>query len=400
MKALVVGAGVAGAAVALFLKRIGWQPEILEASPRSDRQAGAFLNLATNGLAVLTELGLSERLLCDAHPAPEMVMWSGSGKRLGTVPNGPAGRPDRGSVIVRRAWLHEVLEDAVTAAGVPVHRGARVSEVVGGGTRPQVLTDDGRVVDADVVIGADGIHSAVRRFVAPDGPRPVYSGLVGLGGFSRGLGLAPTPGQQHFVFGRRSFFGYLVRDDGTVYWFANATVPDRSGPSVPAGEWLERLATLHREDASPTPDIIAAADEQVGAYPIEDLVDVPRWHRGRAVLLGDAVHAISPSAGQGASLALEDAETLVRCLRDIAGTDAAFTTYEQLRRPRTTAIAEYARAINARKRAPGNAVAAKLRDLMLPMFLRRAADDTRLNWVYDWPSQWAEPVEPELSLAR
>ena len=104
-RALVIGAGIAGPATALFLARGGWDVEIFEASGVPDPYEGLFLNVATNGLAVLDELGLRERLVADGHRAPLMVMRSGTGRVLGTVPNGPAGDRERGSVIVRRAWL-------------------------------------------------------------------------------------------------------------------------------------------------------------------------------------------------------------------------------------------------------------------------------------------------------
>ena len=97
--ALIVGCGVAGPAVALFLRRAGWEPLIFEAAAHPDDYAGLFLNVATNGLHVLASLGLREALLADAHRCPNMVMWSGRGKRLGQVPNGPAGQPQRGSVV-------------------------------------------------------------------------------------------------------------------------------------------------------------------------------------------------------------------------------------------------------------------------------------------------------------
>jgi 2-polyprenyl-6-methoxyphenol hydroxylase-like FAD-dependent oxidoreductase len=109
-RAVIAGCGVAGPALALFLQRIGWQPVICEAAAEPDDYAGLFLNIATNGLAVLDDLGLSERVLADAHACPHMVMWSGRGKRLGKIPNGPAGAPERGSAVVRRAELHKALE--------------------------------------------------------------------------------------------------------------------------------------------------------------------------------------------------------------------------------------------------------------------------------------------------
>src|SRR5215203_3178792 len=101
-RALVLGAGVAGPAAAMFLLRAGWDVEVFDAVTAPDPFEGLFLNVATNGLAVLDQLGLRDRLVSDGHRAPRMIMRSGTGRELGTVPNGPAGDAARGSVIVRR----------------------------------------------------------------------------------------------------------------------------------------------------------------------------------------------------------------------------------------------------------------------------------------------------------
>ena len=125
-RALVAGAGVAGPAVAMFLQRAGWDVEVFEADAVPDPFEGLFLNVATNGLAVLDELGLRERLVADGHRAPTMIMRSGTGRVLGTVPNGPAGEPERGSVIVRRGWLHQVIREGAIGGGC-LSPSARVS---------------------------------------------------------------------------------------------------------------------------------------------------------------------------------------------------------------------------------------------------------------------------------
>lgn len=396
MKALIVGSGVAGPATALFLHRLGWDVQVLEATAAPDAEAGAFLNVASNGQAVLAELGLQAHVLTDAHPSPRMVMWSGRGKRLGEVPNGPAGDMTRGSAVVRRSWLHQVLREAVLDAGLSITTRARVVTVRETPDEIVAVTDDGRKFTADLVVGADGVGSAVRGYVDPAAPVPSYSGLVGLGGFASGTGLAPTPGTQHFVFGRRSFFGYLVRDDGTVYWFSNLTHPEVSQAelrAVPGQEWLTRLRDLHRDDLHPVPDILAAADNTVGAYAIYDLPVVPRWHRGRAVCIGDAVHATSPSAGQGASLALEDAQLLAQCLRDFGSVELALDTFHRLRHERAEAVVAYARKISDQKKISTSRVAMVIRDLMLPLFLRRASSDTTQNWLYDYRVDWNQRLE-------
>ena len=390
-RALVIGSGVAGPATALFLQRAGWDVEVFEAAAEPDAYAGLFLNVATNGLAVLDRLGLRDRLVAAGHRAPEMVMWSSTGKRLGTVPNGPAREPERGSVVVRRGILHQVLREAVVQAGIPITFGARRERIEQSDASVRAIFADGRTVVGDVVIGADGVGSPTRRHIDPDAPPPTYSGLVGLGGFARVPGLAPTPDAQHMVFGRRSFFGYLVRDDGEVYWFANVTRPDGDRAAlraVAAEEWLATLRELHAEDPYPVPQILAHAGGEVGGYPIDDLAHVPHWSRGRVVAVGDAVHATSPSAGQGASLALEDAVTLAACLRTAPDHATAFAEYQRVRQPRAEAVVGYARAINRQKRVTKTRLGIAVRDAMLPSFLRKAADDTRNDWLYNHEIAW------------
>ena len=222
-RALIIGCGVAGPAVALFLQRAGWDVEVFEAAEEPDAYAGLFLNVATNGLAVLEQLGLRERVVAEGHRSPHMVMWSSTGRQLGTVPNGPAREPERGSVVVRRGILHRVLREAAQQAGIPITFGARLERIEQSDAAVRAIFADGRTATGDLLVGADGVGSPTRRHIDPDAPTPAYSGLVGLGGFARVPGLAPTPEAQHMVFGRRSFFGYLVRDDGEVYWFANLT---------------------------------------------------------------------------------------------------------------------------------------------------------------------------------
>ena len=218
---------------------------------------------------------------------------------------------------------------------------------------------------------------------------------MGLGGFARVAGLAPTPATQHFVFGRRSFFGYLVRADGTAYWFANITAPEPSRGSlrdVSAAEWLDRLRVLHRDDPYPVPQIIDGHQGDLGAYPIYDLSGVPRWSRGRVVAVGDAVHATSPSAGQGASLALEDAQALAMCLRAGADHEAAFARYQAMRQPRADKVVDYARKINSQKRVSKSRVAVAIRDAMLPLFLKRAANDRSNDWLYNYRLREGRPL--------
>ena len=383
-KALVVGGGVAGPATAALLTARGWEAPVLEARPTPLAYEGLFLNVAINGRRVLRALGLEDRLLSAAHPAPEMVMWGHGGRRLGTVPNGPAGRPTDGGVIVRRGWLNQVLSEGAIGAGVDVRYGWELTSIDERADGVTAHFADGRTEDADIVIGADGLGSRVRAAIAPD-VRPEFTGLLGTGGYARVPGLVPTPGVQHFVFGARSFFGYFTSDDGETYWFANLTATTPGERSVDGTEVLSRLRALHADDPSPVPQILEQVTGAVGTYPIFRLPPVPSWSLGRAVLVGDAVHATSPSAGQGASLALEDAAVLADCLAAHEGRPGdAFAAYASERRARVERVVAYAAAIDKQKRVTRSRLGIAIRDAVLPHFLRRMAADTRQDWVFDY----------------
>jgi 2-polyprenyl-6-methoxyphenol hydroxylase-like FAD-dependent oxidoreductase len=141
-------------------------------------------------------------------------------------------------------------------------------------------------------------------------------------------------------------------------------------------------------------EIIRSTESGIGGFPIYDIPPQPIWHKGPVVLVGDAVHAISPSSGQGASLAMEDAAILAKCLRDIAPMEQAFATYERLRRARVERMVEWARSLGGMKTVT-NPIQVWLRDLMLPFFLKRSANPTALDWVYAYTVDWDTPVGEE-----
>ena len=117
------------------------------------------------------------------------------------------------------------------------------------------------------------------------------------------------------------------------------------------------------------------------------------------VAVGDAVHGTSPSVGQGASLALEDAIGLAKCLRDLPDHHDAFAAYQRLRQPCAERMVAYAKEINKHKRISTSPLAVRKRDAVVPLFLRKAASDTTNRWLYDYRIDWNTPADTTMATA-
>lgn len=363
-----VGAGIAGPAVALWLQRIGWEVTIVEARPPTGGAEGAFLGIAPNGMNAIAPLGIAERLLARGHACARFLFLNGSGRALGSIER----EGDRASfgwplAMIRRADVHAVLDEAVRERGLVVHHGRRLVSIDDDGTRVIAGFEDGPTIEADVLIGADGGRSTTRRLVMPDAPSPLPSGLLDFGGFARVPDVPLASGENVMVFGRRAFFGAFVCPDGETWWFHNGPPTDEA-LSIDAHR--ARLLALHDGDPPWVGALIRETPRLLGPWPIHELAGMPRWSKGRVCLVGDAAHLMAPSAGQGASLAFEDALVLSQCLRDLVEPAQAFARFEQLRRARVDAIFREARKRSSNK-AP-SAFGAWLRDLFLPLVLPAA----------------------------
>jgi FAD-dependent urate hydroxylase len=274
MRALIVGSGIAGPVAAMALRRAGVESAVLEAYDRPADHAGLFLNLASNGLDALRTIGLDLAERVDGHPIPELVFRSGRGKPLGRVRNGV--RLDDGTVseCVRRSDLQRVLREEAQAREISIRYGKRLERLEQNAGSVTAHLADGTSETGDILIGADGIHSRTRQLIQPESPPPTYTGQISVGGYSQLPDLEPTPGSQQFIFGRRAFFGYLVRDGGEVWWFANAAHPVSSTvelASVPPEQWRQRMLDLFADDLPVIGRIIAASSDRIGAHPVFDI---------------------------------------------------------------------------------------------------------------------------------
>jgi 2-polyprenyl-6-methoxyphenol hydroxylase-like FAD-dependent oxidoreductase len=365
--ALVIGSGIAGPVVATALHKAGIEATVYEAYPGPSAGIGGDLALAANGIAALGHIGAANAVRDIGMPVTRTVMSVGG--RSIELPTLQGVEPMR---LVNRGDLHRVLHDRAIAEGIPFEYGKRLVGVDEHVDHVTAQFSDGSSATADVLIGADGVRSTVRTLIDPDAPAAHYTGMLGFQGYAD-LDIDLEPGVMTFAFGGSAYYLYWKMPDGRMTWGANLPSEKYMSLSdaraIPAEQWLRTLRDTYAGDvpggalaegtAADTIDVTGA---------IHIMPPVPHWYRGRMVLVGDAVHAPSNSTGQGASLAIESAIELARCLRDVPDPSAAFAAYESLRRERVEKITRRGARTN-RAKTPGP-IAKKMTRLMMPLFFK------------------------------
>lgn len=385
MKTLIIGGGIAGSTLAYALRRYGHEALVAEARPSHRDTGGAFLYLAPNGINALRALGLGDvPTAAGGFEASGMDFYNARGRRIAEL-DGSDDLEHYGArgVVLRRARLHAELAERAQAAGATFQFNSRLVELRTQPDGVEAVFEGGLTLTADDVIGADGIWSTVRRLTWPDAPKPSYNGIVDCGSWTE-VDLPDTTGQQMY-FGYRAFFGYTVKDK-TAYWFTN--LPRRDEPArgeldnLDQEAWMANIRRLHENDPAPIRTILDAARHSLGAWPLYDMPALDAWHTDRVCLIGDAAHAVSPSTGQGASLAIEDAAVLAHWMQQNRPPRAVFDGFTADRKPRAEKIVRFGRQIGARKvsSAAGNL----FRDLTLSMFLRMGGKATAEQYGYQY----------------
>jgi 2-polyprenyl-6-methoxyphenol hydroxylase-like FAD-dependent oxidoreductase len=398
MHALIIGGGIAGPAVGIALRKAGHEATVFEAYPTLAADVGYFLTLAGNGLDALSVLAADAAVRAASFPTPRMVFRNGADKVLGQLANGGAAADGTPSQTIKRADLYRALHDEAVRAGVGFAYGRRLATIdssPAGGTTVTARFTDGTEAEGDLLVGADGLHSVTRNWLDPHAPRPRYVPILNTGGYASGVPVDAEPDVFTMVFGRRAFFGYTVAPNGEVWWFANPPhVAEPTAAQLAAlnqgDQWRRLLLDLFADDRTPAVELIEHTPHELTGWATYDLPRVETWHRGRVVLTGDAAHATSPSSGQGASMAIEDAVVLGKCLRDIGDVERALAAYVDLRRARVErVVAAGARGSSMKVAGPVGRV---VRDLTMPIVLKQIARHVRQEWMYGYHIDWDEPI--------
>lgn len=391
-RAVIIGCGIAGPALGVFLRRIGFDVVICERRSSEALDEGLFLGVAPNGMNVLAELGVDQALGAVGVPCRRFEFRNARDRVIGVIDReDDAARFGARLQMVRRSDLHRVLADAARAAGVRVEFG-RTLTAIDRSTDASVTAHfaDGSREQGDILIGADGIRSDTRRLVLPDAPEPEWSGLFDCGGITNTATVGFPAGVNVMVFGRRAFFGAFRTPSGQVWWFQNCSQKPADHALRNPLALRAHAASLHCGDPSWIRHVIESTGRIVGPFPLHDILFMPRWHDGRVCLAGDAAHATTPSSGQGASLALEDAMVLAQCLRDARSPELAFEAFERARRQRVQTIVRQSRRAGNTKAVPNRALE-WVRDRLLPIFLRLGAAAQERQYAYriDWTHRFA-----------
>jgi 2-polyprenyl-6-methoxyphenol hydroxylase-like FAD-dependent oxidoreductase len=395
--ALIIGAGIAGPTAAMALGKAGIDATIYEAHGPGAEHVGAGFNIATNGLDALAAIDALDATKGLGIPATRISMYNRKARLLGTVASGLPRPGAADTTTFKRGELFTALTNEAQRRGITIEYHRRLVRIEQSDTSVTAHFADGTRESGDVLIGADGVSSTTRTHVDPSAPPPRYTGLVSFGGFGRNPGLAPEPGLWKMMFGRRAFFGWFVPDTTQVWWFISVPMTNPLSRNEILAEgtraWLPRLIDLFAGDDVPVEPIVRAqADELIVVGAEYDLPNMRTWVRDRVVIIGDAAHRASTSSGQGASMAIEDAVTLGRCLRDIDDPVTAFATLQHLRRPRTDKILALG-AKTASSKAAGP-VAAAVRDAFMQIGFRFFYKPESSAWLLRNHNDWNERVTP------
>ena len=330
MKIAIIGGGIAGLSTALALTQQGHQVQVLERAAKI-LPLGAGIWLAPNALKVLAWLGLKEPIFTAGAKLKRVEITDQHLKALGSAPEPDALEAIPYTLAIHRADLQEILAQALPAGVLTLGRTYRRHEQDENEVRLW-LQEETEPVKVDLLIGADGLRSALREDLFPGAPLR-YSGQT----CWRGIAQMELPeelrasGKEAWGPGLR--FGLSDLGSGRVYWFAVANAPqgEQDLPTQRREYLLDRFSGFHLaiQDL-----IMATPTETILRHDLSDLKPLSKWSIGRVGLIGDAAHATTPNLGQGAAQGIEDAFALANILNQDEPVTTLLQKFEKQRRPK------------------------------------------------------------------
>jgi 2-polyprenyl-6-methoxyphenol hydroxylase-like FAD-dependent oxidoreductase len=340
LSVLVIGGGIGGLTAAIALRQRGFAVDVIERDPNWSVYGVGIIQQA-NVVRAVADLGVLDDYVEAGFPFEELEIYVPSGQRVARVPT-PKLTPDYpANVGIGRRALHKVLGDRAQAAGASVRLGITAERFDDDGTGVTVTFSDGSSGRWDIVIASDGMYSHTRAEIMPDAPSPEFMGQgVWRYNFAR-----PDDVTALHVYEGPKGAGLVPLSRELMYLYL--TTPEPGNPRYPR----EGLAAVMRDKLEGTAPQIRALgeqitdDDEVVYRPLETLFLTGPWHKGRVVLMGDAVHATTPHLGQGAGMAIEDSLVLADELAKADTPEEAFAAFRERRFERCRYIVEESAAI-------------------------------------------------------
>jgi salicylate hydroxylase len=386
MKIVVAGGGIGGLSAAIALAKVGFEVEVVERAAALT-EVGAGIQLSPNATKALAGLGVLEAVAGVSSMPQHLEMRLGrTGEKVFSIPIAQEARKRYGApyLHIHRADLIEILKRAAQFAGVQVRLGARVSAFVRDEAGLRVGLDTGAIIPCDLLVGADGVRSTVRRQMLGE-EEPRYTGAIAWR-LTVPADVAPDLPHSAIVWAGpgRHAVTYRIRRGELINFVGVVETEKWRGESWDQPGDILELARDFGDWSNPIPDIIAAAPSCF-VWALFDRDPLPRWSEDRVVLLGDACHPMPPFQAQGAAMALEDAIVLAKCLQAEGVSEASLQLYEKIRKPRASKVLASARAnMGVFHRSNAFTQAAtygpmKLADKLFPSFVR-----SRQDWIYGY----------------
>ncbi|MFD1736860.1 FAD-dependent monooxygenase [Bacillus salitolerans] len=330
---LIIGAGISGLACALMFEKIGYTPVIFE---KSDclRHDGGGLTLWNNATDALQAMGLLEEIYESSKIICESSLTTSSGKILAKIPlDELATKYGTYTVGILRSNLHHILASKLNQTEIKTgYNLVNLKE-----TNEEVIAhfENGHEEAGELLVGADGIYSAVRNKLFPNHDLR-FSGYEAWRGISSYTNQYTKSGFTFESWGNGKRFGFIPMSDSLVYWFATRNTLENLKESQIS---KEQLIYSFREFVQPVPAVIEVTKgKDITRKLIYDFKPLQNWSKGRVVLIGDAAHATTPNLGQGACMALEDSVVLAQCLEQGKNPFDAVKAFEENRKDRAKLI--------------------------------------------------------------
>lgn len=356
MKIIIAGAGIGGLSAALSLHKAGFDVNVYE-SAKEIKALGVGINLLPHAVRVLTNLGLHNELSIVAVKTSELVYFNKYGQKIWQEPRGQFAGYRWPQYSIHRGELQMIFLEAVKKElGVNrIHTGHTLQNCqnTSNGIEATFINKETKEfitrIQADVLIGADGIHSVVRKQFYPDEGAPRFSGIILHRGVTRTKPFLSGSSMIMAGFPAQKFVAYPITPDldengnQLINWIADLKAGQEE--NIPVQDWNKKadkqklLAVFHswKYDWLDIPGIISQA-EAVYEFPMSDRDPLPKWSFDRITLLGDAAHPMYPIGSNGASQAILDAESLTHALQTNNDPVSALRKYESERLPATTNI--------------------------------------------------------------